>query len=90
MKKKRSIRNMILIPVAVLGLVAILSNLLSLTNIQKVNKNASAIADDYMVSIAELSTIQRQAQDIHKLALSHIIATDFDTMIGIVDDINEQ
>lgn len=90
MKRKVSIRYLILIPVIILGFVSISSNIMAIVNIQKVNKNASLIADEYMTSVSDLSMIQKEAQDIHKLALSHIIATDFDTMISVVENIKAQ
>lgn len=89
MKKKRqgSIRTAIMIPVIILGLVSVISNAMAIWNIQNVNRNATVITDKYMVSVTELSEIQKEVQDIHKLALSHIIATDFDTMITVVESI---
>ena len=90
MKKKISVRDMILIPVIILGIVSIVSNGMAIANIQNVNENATLIADDYMTCISDLSQIQTEAQDIHKLALSHIIATDFETMITVVDSIKAQ
>lgn len=89
-KKKSSIRIAILVPVIILGIVCIVSNLLAITNIRKVNKNATEITNKYMVSIEELSEIQKEAQDVHKQALSHIIATDFTTMIKVVENIKER
>ena len=93
MNKKKSsvsIKMLIMIPVMVLGIVSIISNITAIINIQNVNKSASAIADEYMTGIQELSQIQAKAKDIHKQALSHIIATDFDTMIVLVEDIKKQ
>lgn len=89
-KKKSSVRIAILLPVMVLGVVSILSNLMAITNIRKVNKNAEEITNTYMVELQELAEIQREAQDIHKQALSHIIATDFDTMRQIIENIKER
>lgn len=91
MKKKRqgSIRTAILIPVLLLGIVSAISSVMAAANISKVNKNATVITDSYMVSISELATIQQKAQDIHQLALSHIIATDYQTKIDIIASINE-
>ena len=80
MKKKASIRVMIMAPVLLLGLVSIFSNVMSLTNLRKVNKTASTIADEYMAAINELDTIGQTSKNIHTLALSHIVATDFETM----------
>ncbi|MDE5599216.1 MAG: methyl-accepting chemotaxis protein, partial [Lachnospiraceae bacterium] len=37
-----------------------------------------------------LNDIQKEAQDIHRMALSHIIATDLDTLISLVDGIRAQ
>ncbi|MBQ6885996.1 MAG: methyl-accepting chemotaxis protein [Lachnospiraceae bacterium] len=92
MKKKYiSIKVIILVPVFILGLVCILSNIMAISSLNSVNRNASEIADEYMVSISKLGTIQERAQGIHRLALSHIIATDLDTMISLVTTIrNEQ
>ena len=92
MKKKRyiSIKVIILVPVFILGLVCISSNIMAISSLNSVNANASEIADEYMVSISELGTIQERAQQIHRLALSHIIATDLNTMISLVDTIRDE
>lgn len=92
MKKKgyASIKVIILVPVFILGLVSVLSNVTAISNIRNVNMTASEIADDYMVSISRLGSIQEQAQEIHRLALSHILATDLDTMITLVDQIRAE
>lgn len=90
MKRKErsfSIKIMIMLPVVILGLVAIASSIEGVHNIQNVNADAINITDNYMASIQDLSEIQKKAQDIHKLALSHIIATDYNTMIDVVEDI---
>ncbi len=92
--KKRihiSIKIMILLPVFVLGIVSIVSNITAINNIRNVNATATDISDNYMASISKLGIIQEKAQGIHKYALSHIIATDLDTMIELIDSIrNEQ
>jgi methyl-accepting chemotaxis protein len=77
----------ILIPVFILGIVSIISNVAAVGNIQRVNSNARQIADGYMSCISELADIQNETQKIHKQGLSHIIATDLDTMLMLVDDI---
>lgn len=89
-KNNWSIRVMIMLPVMVLGIVSIISNITAIGNIRKVNRNASVITDDYMPGIQELADMRETAQGIHKLALSHIIATDYDTMITIVEEIKTQ
>ena len=93
MKKKKgylSIKIIILVPVFILGFVSIISNITAISNIRNVNANASEIADEYMVSISKLGSIQEQTQGIHRLALSHIIATDLDTMISLVETIRAE
>ena len=91
-KKKRgfSIKTIILIPVFVLGVVSSISNMQAISNIRKVNSNASVIADEYMTSISKLGEIQNETQAIHRKSLSHIIATDLDTMIEMVASIREE
>ena len=86
-KKRISIKLLILIPVFILGFLAISSNIESIFNLKNVNRNAVTIADEHMQNISVLSQIQKKTQNIHKLALSHIIATDLDTLISIVDEI---
>lgn len=86
-KIRGGVRAMILIPVIILGIVLVFSNVLALANLRKVNANATEITDEHMVSIDKLDDIQTQAQNLHKMALSHIIAIDVDTMIGLVDSI---
>ena len=91
MKKKRkmSIKIYILVPVMVLGIVSILSNLMSLQNVRKVNRDATNIVDNYMPAISELEEIQLKTKSLHNEALSHIIAVDSQTMIKIVSSIRE-
>lgn len=89
-KRHSSIKVMIVIPMLILGIVSVISNILAIRNIKNVNANASNIVDNYMKGIEKLSEIQESAQNIHKLALTHIIAVDFDTMIRVVEEIKEQ
>lgn len=88
-KRKTSIRDMILIPVIILGLVGIFSNLMSVTSLLRVNKSASVISNQYLVGVQELAAIERSSEEIHSLALSHIVAIDFNTMIDIVTEIEQ-
>ena len=90
MNKKSSIKVMILVPVLLLGLVCILSNVMSVVNLRKVNNTASSIADDYMTLITDLDKVGQTAKDIHTLALSHIVATDFETMTSVIAKIDEE
>ncbi len=86
-RPRLSIKLLTLIPVCVLSFVCILSNIVAVHNIQSVNRTATTIADDYMTGIFNLSNIQRETQKLYSMALSHIIATDLDTMVELVDSI---
>ena len=89
-KKRTSLKALILVPVFILGILSVLSNVMAVNNIRKVNRNHSRIADDCMNSISELSAIENETQSIHKLGLSHIIATDLNTMISIVEEMQTE
>lgn len=89
-KKGISTKILILVPVFILGVVSIISNIGAITNIRSVNKNATQIANGYMTCISELSNIERETQLIHRLGLSHIVATDLDSMIELVAKIREE
>lgn len=89
-KAKSSIRFKIMIPVITLGLVALISSLASLIGVISVKSSARKITDQYLASTFELGEIQKQTEEIHKLALSHIIAIDIDTMITSVENIKDQ
>ena len=80
----------ILIPVFVIGIKSIISRDLAVKNIRKVNENATQIANGYMVCIADLGSIQIETEKIHRLGLSHIVATDLDSMISLVDVIRSE
>lgn len=88
--KFASIKMYIMIPVIILGIVSIISNSMAVINIRNVNANASNIADNYMTGISDLGVIQKQTQELHNKALSHIIATDADTMISVIDGIKAE
>ncbi len=90
MKKKTSIRILIMGPVILLGIVSILSNIISIINLKRVNDSATIISNEYMSCITELDTIGQTTKDIHTLALSHIVATDFETMTAVVGKIDEE
>lgn len=88
--KNISLKQRLIIPIALLGIVAFLSNILSVINIHNVNANASNIADNYMDSKSRLAEICQTSMNIHKMALSHIVATDYNTMITLVQQIKEE
>lgn len=92
MKKNKGISTkiIILLPVFILGIVSVLSNVMAVMNIQRVNANATRIADESLSSISRLGDIQKETLLIHRLGLSHIVATDLDTMIEVVDSIRDE
>lgn len=84
MRKHGTMILLILIPVLILGLVSVMSNIVSNKNIKSVNNSASEIADNSMLSIEALGEIRQDTQSLHTQALSHIVATDLDSMLDIV------
>ncbi len=90
MKNKLSIQQRLILPIILLGAVALISNILSVFSVNNVNSNASKIVDNYMVGSELLQNIRHTTTNIHKMALSHIVATDYDTMISVVAQIKEQ
>ena len=90
MKTKLSIQQRLILPIILLGVVALISNLLSVFSINNVNSNASKIVDDYMVGSETLQDIRHATTNIHKMALSHIVAADYTTMINVVRQIKEE
>lgn len=89
-KMRISIKLLTIIPICVLSFVCIVSNIIAVRNIQNVNSTATMIADEYMTDISELSNIQRETQKLHSMGLSHIIATDLDTMISLVASVRAE
>lgn len=90
MKKKLTIQQRLILPIILLGVVALISNTLSVFSINNVNSNASEIVDNYMVGLETLQNIRHTTTNIHKMALSHIVATDYDTMVTVVAQIKEE
>ena len=89
-KKKLSTKFIILIPVFILGIFSIISNVMSVSNIRNVNRSAVQISEVSLKNVSGLAEIQKQTQDIHNLGLSHIIAVDLDSMIQLVEKIRSQ
>ena len=86
-RAKVSTRLILLVPMFILGIVSILSNIISVLSIQRVNVSASEIANEYMTGISALAEIQAETQEIHKMGLSHIVATDLQSMVSLVEGI---
>lgn len=89
-KKKLSTKLIILIPVFILGIFSVISNVMSVSNIKNVNRSAVQISEVSLKNVSGLAEIQRQTQDIHNLGLSHIIAVDLDSMIKLVEKIRSR
>lgn len=89
-KTNSSIKLWIFIPLILLGVISIGSNFLAERNVRSVNNEATTISDNYLAGITELSDIQGSAKDIHRMALSHIVATDAESMISLVNSISGQ
>lgn len=88
-KKRTSLKTLILLPVFILGALTIICNVMAINNIRTVNSNAADITDNCMMSVSDLGEIKNNIQVIHTLGLSHIIATDLNTMISVVGEIND-
>ncbi|WP_418373433.1 methyl-accepting chemotaxis protein [Agathobacter sp.] len=88
--KKISTKIIIMIPVFILGIVSIFSNVWALRSLGNVNSAATVIADKSMSSVSKLADVEQETMQIHNLALSHIIATDLNAMIGLVEEIRDE
>ena len=89
-KKKLSTKLIILIPVFILGIFSIISNVMSVSNIRNVNRSAVQISEVSLKNVSGLAEIQKQTQDIHNLGLSHSRAVALDTMCQLVEKIRSQ
>lgn len=67
-KKRTSLKALILVPVFILGILSVLSNVMAVNNIRKVNRNASRIADDCMNSISSFLPLRTK----HSLYISWV------------------
>ena len=90
MRGKLTLQRRLVLPIVLLGLVALLSNILAVFSINNVHANAGTIVDEYMVSEGQLEGIRRSMMDIHRLALSHIVAEDHATMIRLIQEIKAE
>ena len=88
-KKYRSIKWIILLYVIFLGSVAFGASLLGTFCVNKVMKSATKITDQYMIGIEMLGEIKSGTQEMHKLALSHIVALDLADMLDAAQSIKE-
>ena len=90
MRGRLTLQQRLVLPIVLLGLVTLLSNLLAVFSINNVHSNAGTIVDEHMVSEGRLEDIRRDMMDIHRLALSHIVAADHATMIRLVQEIKAE
>mgnify|MGYP007068156972 CR=1 FL=1 len=72
--KRISLKSAILIPVIVLCMVALLSNVAGIINISKVNRSANQIVNDEMNKVSDLNEIQYGIQN---LLLPYLILQEF-------------
>ncbi|MCI8465038.1 MAG: methyl-accepting chemotaxis protein [Lachnospiraceae bacterium] len=90
MKSKLTLQQRLLLPVLLLGVITLLSNILAAFGINNVNGNAGIIVDEYMASETKLENVRHSMMNIHRLSLSHIVAADHATMIQLVGEIKEE
>ena len=90
MKGRLTLQQRLILPIILLGLITLLSNLLAVFSINNVHANAGSIVDSSMASEERLEDIRRSVMDIHRLALSHIVAADHATMIQLVQEIKAE
>ena len=69
-KLRVSTKLILLVPVFILGIVCMMSSIISVINIQGINAKASVIANEYMTGITELGKIQKETQYVHKMICS--------------------
>ena len=86
---RTSVRGLVLWALGILGGIAIVSNVISSMSLSRINSSSTAIADDSMKSIENLSDISEKAENIYHKALSHIVATDFSTKVKMTESIQE-
>ena len=90
MKGRLTLQQRLILPIVLLGLITLLSNILAVFSINNVHSNAGTIVDECMASEERLEDIRRSVMDIHRLALSHIVAADHATMIQLVQEIKAE
>lgn len=90
MKGRLTLQQRLILPVIFLGLLTLLSNILAVFSINNVHSSAQTIVGEYMASEAKLEEIQRSLMDLHRLALSHIVAADHSTMTRLVQEIKAE
>ena len=90
MKGRLTLQQRLILPIILLGLITLLSNILAVFSINNVHANAGTIVDRSMASEERLEDIRRSVMDIHRLALSHIVAADHATMIQLVQEIKAE
>ena len=90
MKGRLTLQQRLALPIVLLGLIALLSNILAVFSINNVHANAGTIVDEYMVSEEQLEDIRQSVMNIHRLSLSHIVAADHATMIRLVQEIKAE
>ena len=65
MKGRLTLQQRLVLPVLLLGLIMLLSNILAVFSIHNVNANAGVIVDQYMVSEKNMEIIRNSLMYIH-------------------------
>lgn len=60
-KKRLSLKYIILVPVIILGIVSVVSNIGSMNSLKRVNDTATKIVEENLYNITSLSEIQKEA-----------------------------
>ena len=89
-KKKSTIKLWIFAPIAIISIMMVVSVSISVVNLKNVNNEATEIADIYLEGISVLGDIQSDVKELHTMSLSHIVATDSNTMRNLVASSKEQ
>ena len=63
--KNMSIKNRLILPIILLGMVALISNLLAVINISNVNGKAARITENYMAGKDKLGQMSDSVLNIH-------------------------
>lgn len=89
-KYMRSVPVVVLIPVLLLGLIAICAGAGAVGQAKKMNGNAESIVSDYMQELHALSEIRKDTLQLQQYVTAHMAAASYADMAGIMDRINEQ
>lgn len=91
LKRKRvSLKIITLGPIIALSIVAIVSSLYAYKNVQRVHDRGVELADKHLAQIELLGNIRSEVQEIHKNALSHVVANSFENRLAMVENVRAE